>query len=274
MNPTGISIVLPTFNEATGIASVLVRLTGHIATLASHYEIDVVIVDDGSSDGTADVLRRYSDENPGLINVVRHERNAGLTAAMRTGAGAARHGTIVFLDADLSYRPEVIEPLVRALRSSGAKAALASPYMKGGRVANVPAVRHLASRGANWILTRCAGGRLHTFTGMVRAYDRATFLDLFEREQVGEFNTWAVATLLADGHEVVEIPADLVWPPERYAAASRLKVNDLIQRVYLVVETARVLSSAARSSREGIVGPSHYSASVLDPVPTTNNSLS
>jgi hypothetical protein len=133
---------------------------------------------------------------------------------------------------------------------TNAKAALASPYMAGGRVANVPVARLIASRGANWILTRCVGGRLHTLTGMVRAYDREAFVRLFDHPIAGEFNTWATAVLLQAGHTVTEIPAALVWPRDRYAAPSRLTGGQLWERVRLVVKTARMLARASRSAQD------------------------
>ncbi len=246
MGLEGFSIVVPAFNEERGIVSVLERVSAHVATLRSRYDVEVVVVDDGSSDRTLDVLSSYSTANEGSCTVIAHERNAGLVAAMRTGALAAKHETVVFLDADLSYDPEIVEPLVVARARAGAAAALASPYMNGGRVACVPFVRLVASRVANWLLEQCARGRLHTFTGMVRAYDRAQFLALFDRERVGEFNTWAVAALLASGQSVVEIPAALVWPPERFAAPSRLSAAKLWERALLVIETARMLRSSLR----------------------------
>jgi len=245
-----ISVVIPVFNEAAGITPVLHRLAAHVTTLTSRYEVEVIVVDDGSGDGTFAALQRFSDDNPGVIRIVRHEKNAGLVAAMRTGAEAARFETVVFLDADLSYDPALIEPLVRARFLTNAKAALASPYMAGGRVANVPAGRLIASRAANWILMRCVGGRLHTLTGMVRAYDRETFVRLFDQPVSGEFNTWAIAVLLRDGHLVTEIPAALVWPPERTSTPSRLTPGQLWERMMLVVNTARLLARASRSAQE------------------------
>jgi len=250
MDRSGFSIVMPTYNESSGIGPVLERLTAHVGELRSRYDVEVILVDDGSSDATVAILERFSTERPGTISIVRHERNAGLVAAMRTGARAARYDTVVFLDADLSYDPDIVEPLVLARARSEATVALASPYMRGGYVANVPFVRLIASRGANWILARCAGGRLATFTGMVRAYDRLAFLALFDQEQVGEFNTWAVAVLLGAGRDVVEVPASLVWPADRYATSSRLTAGKLWERVLLVIETAQMLTANIRRAKK------------------------
>jgi dolichol-phosphate mannosyltransferase len=240
------SVVVPAFNEAPGIASVLTRLSAHLASLRPQYEIETIVVDDGSTDGTADIVAEHCTANDPSVRLIRHDRNAGLIAAMRTGASSSGFETVVFLDADLSYRPEIVEPLVRARLDAHAKAALASPYMPGGYVANVPPVRLIASRAANAVLRLVARSRLHTFTGMVRAYDREAFLQLATRDVVGEFNTWAVGALLADGHEVVEIPAALVWPAERSSAASRYHFKELVRRFFLVVVTSRMLAGAVR----------------------------
>jgi len=256
MERAAFSVVVPTFNEAPGIVSSLRDLREHIQKLRARYDIEVTIVDDGSTDETVELVRQFCEEYPNELFLVEHERNAGLVSAMRTGAERSHHQTIVFLDADLSYRPEIVEPLVLACRESKAAVALASPYMVGGHVANVPFSRLVASRGANWLLARCAAGRLHTFTGMVRAYDREKFLELFTMRPEGEFNAWAVAMFLKAGNKVVEIPADLVWPLARSASPGRLSAKKLWERTWLVATTASVLSSAMRlGARSADLGP-------------------
>ena len=138
MERSGITVVVPTYNEASGIVATLTDLSEHVSTLRSRYDVQLLVVDDGSSDGTVGLIEDFAQAD-GSIEVIEHDRNAGLVAAMKTGAEHARYDTLVFLDADLSYRPEIIEPLVIARRVANASAALASPYMIGGVVANVPA---------------------------------------------------------------------------------------------------------------------------------------
>jgi dolichol-phosphate mannosyltransferase len=254
MERTAISVVVPAFNESLSIERVLNRLAEHVTELRARYDVEVLVVDDGSQDATPDILRKFAAEHPDIIRILSHDRNRGLLAAVRTGTFAASHETVVVLDADLSYDPAVIEPLVTARREAGADAALASPYMRGGRVANVPWDRLIASRGANALLSLCVGGHIKTFTGMVRAYDRATFSDLLRRPHVGEFNAWAVAAMLGEGRRVVEIPAALVWPSERTAGPVRISPGKLLQRVVLVIQTVRELLAARRAGRNGRAG--------------------
>jgi len=147
-----------------------------------------------------------------------------------------------------------LEPLVEAFLRRQAVAVLASPYMPGGATANVPPGRLLASVCANWLLTLCIGRRLHTLTGMVRAYDRVQFRKLLRRAPQGEFNSWAVAELLSEGLAVEEIPATLAWPPERREAAGRLSFGSLVRRAVGVVQSMRALAIARRLNALGRTG--------------------
>jgi glycosyltransferase involved in cell wall biosynthesis len=269
MERAAVSIVVPTYNEQSSIVATLHDISDHINELRARFDVELLIVDDGSRDDTVALVRRFSEQRPNELTLVVHKRNAGLVAAMRTGAERARHETVVFLDADLSYRPTIVEPLVRARLNAGAGVALASPYMAGGRVANVPLSRLVASRGANWLLSLCVSGRLHTFTGMVRAYDRERFLKLFATEPTGEFNAWAVAMFLAEGDPVVEIPADLIWPISRSAAPGRISAQKLWERVWLVVTTAKVMTASMRlGARRRRLGPLVLSSETNGPWPS------
>jgi dolichol-phosphate mannosyltransferase len=241
-----VSVVVPCYNESTSIADVIERICKYLDTLGSRVSSEVVAVDDGSSDDTASVLQYVSTKYPGRVSVVRHTRNAGLTRAMRTGAENASKNTVVFLDADLSYAPEIIGELLSAKSQTGAAVAVASPYMPGGRTGNVPFVRLAASRGANWLLALTVGRKIHTFTGMVRAYDRAVFRELAGRVAGGEFNSAMIAEALRAGLGVVEVPAALVWPEERTAAAPRISGKQLRGRTRLVVETLGVLANSGK----------------------------
>lgn len=252
MNVSGVpvSVVLPAYNEGLDLRPVLEELHGALAALSPRYAVELVIVDDGSRDETGSVIAGFLAAHPGAARLCTHAENLGLTEALKTGTRAARHAITVWLDADLSYAPTIVEPLARTLVETGAAAVLASPYMRGGRVANVPLDRFIASRGANLLLAACVSFRIHTFTGMVRAYETRTLLQVMDRPQRGEFNAWIVAELLRDGRCVVEIPAALVWPRTRTDAAPRLTRAKLWARTKLVVATIRVLLSA-RGARDG-----------------------
>lgn len=244
-----ISVVMPAYNEGLGLGSVLERLQHALSLLEATYRTELIVVDDGSHDETAAALAAFVVRFP-QTRALTHSINRGLVAALRTGIEAASGDAVVVLDADLSYAPEIVEPLVRTLFERRADVVIASPYMRGGRVGNVPSDRLVASRGANLLLSALVGGRIKTFTGMVRAYDAATIKALVRRRIAGEFNAGVLAEIMRTGGTIVEIPAALVWPPSRTEAPARISLGTLWRRVGLVIVTARVLVSSARGWRE------------------------
>ena len=243
------SVIVPAFNEGPSIGAVLDRIEKTLASLRDEYTTEIIVVNDGSSDDTLDALHAFEAAHPGTIRICNHARNRGLEQAIVTGCRAAATGTLVLLDADLSYAPEIVAPLVERLAATGAAAVLASPYMRGGRFANVPRTRLVASVVANFLLSLCVARTIRTFTGMVRAYDADALLPLLERKPVGEFNTWIVAELLAAGLEVAEIPAALIWPRERAEAAPRLTFAALRRRSGQVIASIGALRRGYRLNR-------------------------
>jgi glycosyltransferase involved in cell wall biosynthesis len=95
-----LSLVLPAYNEAAGIGAAIAEADEALAALAGPYEI--LIVDDGSSDGTADVARAAAQGRP-HVRILRHAHNQGYGAALRTGFTAARYERVAFTDADCQF---------------------------------------------------------------------------------------------------------------------------------------------------------------------------
>lgn len=243
-----ISIVMPAYNEGLALGPVLERLQRTLSELESRYRTELIVVDDGSRDETSAVIDAFVLRFP-QTRVSTHATNRGLVEALKTGVQAASGEAVVMLDADLSYAPEIVEPLVRTLFERRAQVVIASPYMPGGRVGNVPFDRLLASRCANWLLSTLVGGRIKTLTGMVRAYDAATIRTIVGRRIPGEFNAGVLAEILRTRGSIVEIPAALLWPPSRTDAPSRMTAAMLWQRLQLVMVTARGLLASVWATR-------------------------
>ncbi|TAM59846.1 glycosyltransferase family 2 protein [bacterium] len=218
-----LSVVIPAYQEGRTIAAALGAVDEGIEPLRARYEVELIVVDDGSTDQTYALATGFA-RGRADVRVLRHPCNRGLGAALRTAFAQARGDFIVTLDADLSYGPEYAERLMCVLERSGADLVLASAYMRGGTVENVPWGRRLLSREANRFLSLATGARLRTLTCMVRAY-RARLLARLSTVCDGmEINHELVFAALRLGAKVIEIPARLAWSDERVRAARPLRL--------------------------------------------------
>lgn len=114
------------------------------AALAVH-TWELIIVDDGSPDGTADLGESYADVHP--VSVVRRPGKAGLASAVLAGFAQARGDILIVMDADLSHPPEAV-PRLAAEIEDGADLAVGSRYVKGGGTEDWPLKRRVVSRAA------------------------------------------------------------------------------------------------------------------------------
>ena len=134
-----LSVVVPTYNEAGSVPKLAERL--HAALGGRDWEL--VIVDDGSPDGTADIAAALAPRIP--TNVVRRAGKGGLASAVIAGFAAARGEILVVMDADLSHPPELVPALLSAIED-GADLAVGSRYVAGGGVEDWPMQRQIVSR--------------------------------------------------------------------------------------------------------------------------------
>jgi glycosyltransferase involved in cell wall biosynthesis len=117
--PTLLSVLIPARNEAGNIATLLEKVDRAFAQLAERgIASELVLVDDGSTDGTGDLAASLAQNYP-FLRLVRHRRNRGLTAALRTGFRTVRGEVIVFLPADLESDPEEDIPKLLAKLEEG-----------------------------------------------------------------------------------------------------------------------------------------------------------
>jgi hypothetical protein len=137
--------------------------------------------------------------------------NFSLGQALRTAFNDCTTDYLVVIDCDLTYGPDHVGRLLDAMVTTHARIVIASPYMPGGRSTGVPMLRNLASRIANRILSLSASGRLHTLTGMVRAYDRRFVSGLNLKAMGTEVNTEIIYKAQLLRAHIVEIPAHLDW---------------------------------------------------------------
>src|SRR5215471_18318384 len=126
VRPFKLTVLVPVYNERHMVETALRRLLAIRDPLID--ELEVIVVDDCSNDGTWDVLKRLSSEDC-RVNLIRHERNSGKGAAIRTAIARASGDICVIYDADLEYNPEDIPGLLVPFAYEGADAVFGSRYM-------------------------------------------------------------------------------------------------------------------------------------------------
>ena len=159
-----VSIVIPAKNEAENIGQLVGDIALACAPLVDH---EIIVVDDGSDDGTAEVLRRLMHERPNL-RVLRHDRSGGQSAAVHSGVLAARGNVICTLDGDGQNPPAELPKLFQPLLTAGSESVGVVAGQRVGRRDTLS--KRLASRFANglrgWLLgdgTRDTGCGLKAF---------------------------------------------------------------------------------------------------------------
>jgi glycosyltransferase involved in cell wall biosynthesis len=204
------SILVPAYREETGIAGSLGRIADALHEL-DRYTWEIVVVDDGSPDGTSAEVERAAGRIRVPVRLIRHVVNQGLGGALRTGFAATRGAVVVVLDSDLSYHEEHIGRLVAEWERTRAHVVVASAYMPGGRSTGVPPVLERRSRIANRVLSSAALDDLKTLTGMVRAYDGPFVRGLSLKAVDVDINVEILyKTQLLRG-TIIEIPGHLDW---------------------------------------------------------------
>jgi glycosyltransferase involved in cell wall biosynthesis len=233
-----LSIVIPMFNEVENVESTLKRVEAALASFEGTYEI--VAVNDGSVDDTLEILRKLESQNE-KIRVVSYSKNIGRGMALRRGFQTSKGEIVVSIDADLSYDPRYILDLYNALTTEEEiDLVLASPYMPGGGVQNVPAFRLWISKLGNKILQLAMPNRIYTSTGIFRGY-RKRVLDTLELESDGkEIHLEVLSKAMALGYRVREIPV-ILRGREKGRSKFRFKRTAISHLVFSVFEKPMIV---------------------------------
>ncbi len=127
--PEHLSVVMPVYNERYLVAEAIRRLLAVQSPLIS--QLDLIVVDDGSTDGTRDILRRLAAEYPDRITYIEHEQNRGKGAAVNTGIAQATGSVTVVHDADLEYDSQDLPKLMVPFVQDAADAVYGSRFLAG-----------------------------------------------------------------------------------------------------------------------------------------------
>lgn len=217
--PVTTTILIPCYNEVEGIVHLCSRLRETVPLIAGGDGVEILFVDDGSLDGTADLIRKEASGLP--FRIVTHERNRGLSAALRTGFAESRGEEIVTLDSDCTYDPTHIPDLLDVLRR-GHDVVTGSPYHPQGKIVNVIRWRLFLSKTLSYIYWIVLPVRLYTYTSCFRAYRHGVTNKLDARNDGFLGVTQLLVSAILKGYRVAEVPAQLT---SRHFGRSKMRVG-------------------------------------------------
>lgn len=192
---TGVSIVIPLHNEATTLRELYERVLATMERQDRTWEL--VLVNDGSTDGTGEILDALFESDPRL-QVVHLRRNYGQTPALMAGFDHARGEVVVSLDGDLQHAPEEITAFLAKIEEG-------YDLVSGWRVSRSDALltRKLPSRIANWLMSCVSGVQVHDFGTTFKAYRREILDDI---QLYGDLHRFVPALSAMNGARIAEIP--------------------------------------------------------------------
>ena len=223
-------VILPTFNEVATLGEVVSRLTQVVS------EAHILVVDDASSDGTAELADELSANSPSIF-VLHRSAKLGLGTAYLEGfewAAARSYRRLVEMDADGSHLPEQLPELLRAARD-GAGLVIGARWIEGGRVQGWPWYRRWISRTGTGVARVLLRSRLHDITSGFRVIDQSWLSRLpegFPSTQGYGFQVELAWGLEEAGCSIAEVPITFV---QRRAGKSKMTVGIACEALALVL---------------------------------------
>lgn len=227
-------VIIPTYNEKENIAAIIE------AVLELPHAFDVLVIDDGSPDGTATIVREKMDEHPGRVHLVERKGKLGLGTAYITGfkwALERRNYQYIFeMDADFSHNPKDLLKLYDACAKDGADMAVGSRYVTGVNVVNWPMGRVLMSFYASKYVRLVTGLPVHDTTAGFACYTRRV-LETLELDKV-KFKGYAFQiemkfTTHKCGFKIKEVPIIFV---NRVLGTSKMSSGIFSEAVFGVIQ--------------------------------------
>ncbi|MFO0781712.1 MAG: glycosyltransferase family 2 protein [Candidatus Saccharimonadales bacterium] len=226
-------VTIPTYNEAPNIQRVIEGVEA-VAKRAKRHSFRLLIIDDHSPDGTAKIARKIGKQY-GNVHVLSGAKEGLGKAYIRGFLYALKHEefeALITMDADMSHDPNDIPQLLKAL--GNADYVIGSRYVTGGTSGNLPLIRRINSRVANFVARRLVGIQepVHDLTGGFKAIRRDALSQIALKDMRAKgyfFQVNLLHAFLSQGFSVKEVPITFV---NRSLGDSKLKLKDIVEFVY------------------------------------------
>jgi glycosyltransferase involved in cell wall biosynthesis len=220
-----LSVIIPVYNEVNNIREIVKRVQ------AQKLANEIIIVDDGSTDGTRPILSELDGKD--TVRVILHERNKGKGAAVVTGFDAARGDILLIQDADLEYDPRDYPKIMQPIEEGIADVVYGSRFLGGPR--RVAMFWHMV---ANKLLTAMTNILYDTIltdmeTGY-KAFRRNVIQGMKIRSKRFDFEPEFTAKILKRHYRIFEVP--ITFNPRDYSEGKKIKLKDAFAAVWTLIK--------------------------------------
>lgn len=221
-----LTIIIPVFNERPTIEAILEKV---IQADSLGLTKEIIVVDDGSTDGTTEILRHYRSKD---VTALFHDRNQGKGAAVRTGIKNATGDIILIQDADLEYHPEEYPKLIKPFINDGALVVYGSRELSGQN-RHSSLFFHVGGRTITTVTNLLYGSHLTDVPTCYKAFRREIIADLPLRCQRFEFCPEVTAQVLKRHIPIVEVP--ISYTARSKKEGKKIKLRDGVQAIWTLI---------------------------------------
>lgn len=217
-----LSVIVPAYNEAKTIRQILEKIN------SVDIDKEIIVVDDGSCDGTEKILRDIKYNN---LKIIHHSSNRGKGAAFLTGLSHAQGEFIIIQDADLEYEPNDYLKLIKALKENNADIVLGARFKKGYHGLFI---HRLGNRLLTVLLNLLFKVRLNDCFTCYKLFRRDTINLLNLKEQSFTVETEIVAKAAKKGLRIIEVP--ISYYPRSYSEGKKIRCKDGIRAIRSIIK--------------------------------------
>jgi glycosyltransferase involved in cell wall biosynthesis len=220
-----ITVVIPVFNEVNTIEEIIRRVA------ATKLPTEILVVDDGSTDGTREKLTRLAKEKK--IRAILHEKNQGKGAAVRTGIQNATQDIVIIQDADLEYNPKDYPALIKPIKEGIADVVYGSRFLGGGR-RPILFWNMVANKLLTFMTNILYNNILSDMETGYKVFKRSIFKDITLRSNRFDFEPEFTAKILKRHVRIFEVP--ITFNPREYSEGKKIHLSDAFAAVWALLK--------------------------------------